>query len=268
MKRVVVLLMLSVMLSGCTFGTRVYTNEEEATSPSIPEMEMVVEKYYTIQEINREYADGSTEQAVYKSAQKPVQRDDGQLRVYNSSAEFYENDRLVRTEAYEVDNRANVICMVPDGDETQAMEYRLSYDEEGNITEKTTLSGGHESIRETFLYNENAQVTEHREYEGDTLISRTVTEYGENGWRTAVTKFDGEGNVLTRQECTADEQKYSETVLEYDGNGALLRRMENGYDIGKNLVTQEVFDPQGNFAQRTYWRYLSGSHSYLVPAEE
>lgn len=267
MKKVFVLLLFAVLLSGCSFGTRVYTNEGEATFPSIPKMEMVVEKYYRIQEINRECADGRTEQAVYKIAEKPVRRDDDQIRVYNESAEFYENDCLVRTETYEVDNWTNVIRMVPDGEEAQALEYRLTYDEAGNITEKTTFRGAEEILRETFLLDENAQVTEHSEYQGDTLIRRTVTEYGENGWRIAVTEYDGEGNILTRQECTADEEKYSEIVLEYDEAGTLLRRMENGYDIGRNLVTQEVYDPAGNFVERTYWRYLTGSYSYLVEVE-
>lgn len=266
MKRILAFIIAaSLLLSGCTFGTRVYTNE---TFPTIPDMERVVEKYYVIQEINKEYADGRTERVEYETAEKPVRRHDDQLRTYNASAEFYENEQLVRSEAYEVDDRVNLIRMVPGGDEGRGVEYQLTYDEFDNITEKRTTQAGQETKRETFVYNENNQVTEHCEYEGENLIRRTVTEYGENGWRMAVTCYDGDGNILTRQECTTDEKKYSETVLEYDGMGTLLRRMENGYDVGRNLVAQEVFDPEGNFVERTYWRYLTGSHSYLVPAGE
>lgn len=266
MKRMIALILASVLLlSGCTFGTRVYTNE---TFPTIPDMERVVEKYYVIQEINKEYADGRTERVEYETAEKPARRFDDQLRSYNETAEFYENDQLVRSEGYEVDDRVNTIRMVPDGDESRGVEYLLTYDEYDNITEKRTVEAGQETKRETFVYNENGQVTEHWEYKGELVVQRTVTEYNENGWRKAVTCYDGDGNILTRQECTVDEKKYSETVLEYDEAGMLLRQMENGYDVGRNLVSQEVFDPEGKFVERTYWRYLTGSHSYLVPAGE
>lgn len=267
MKKLVILILAAVLLSGCSFGTRVYTNESAATFPSIPDMEMVVEKYYVIQEINKEYADGRTERVEYERVEKPMLRYDGQLRTCNESAKVYENDELVRSEAYVVDDRVNVIRMVPDGEESKALDYQLTYDEKNNVTEKRTLEAGLKTKRETFSYNEYNQVTEHCEYEGETLIFRSVTEYGETGWRKAVTCYDGNGNIVTRQECTADEKKYSETVLEYDAAGTLLRRLENGYDVGKNLVAQEVFDADGQFMERTYWRYLTGSYSYLVPAE-
>lgn len=267
MKKLVILMLFAVLLSGCSFGTRVYTNEPEATFPSIPEMELMVEKYYVIQEINKEYADGQTERVEYETAEKPMRTANDVIRSYNESAKIYENDELVRSESYEVDDRVNVILMVPDGDESKAVGYELAYDGDGNITEKRTLAAGQETGRETFAHNENGQITEYCEYEGDVLILRTVTEYGETGWRKTVICYDGQGNILTRQECTADEKKYSETVLEYDADGTLLRRMENGYDVAKNLVAQEVFDGQGQFLERTYWRYLTGSYSYLVPVE-
>lgn len=267
MKKLVILILAAVLLSGCSFGTRVYTNEPEATFPTFQEKEMVVEKYYVIKEINKEYADGRTERVEYETAEKPMRTADDIVRSYNESAKVYENDELVRSEAYVVDDRVNVVRMVPDGEESKALDYQLTYDEKNNMTERRTLEAGQETKRETFVYNGNNQVTEHCEYEGETLTRRTVTEYGETGWRTAVTCYDGEGNVVTRQECAADEEKYSETVLEYDAAGTLLRRLENGYDIGKNLVAQEIFDADGQFVERTYWRYLTGTYSYLVPVE-
>lgn len=265
MKRIVSLALAALLLTGCSFGTRVYTNEPTST---IPDMELVVEKYYFIAEINREYADGRTERTEYERAEKPLRRDDGQIREYNCAMAVYENEVSVRCESYEVDDRGNVIRMIPNGDETSAEEYQLRYDENYNITEKQTFVAGEERRCEIFFYNERGQVTEHSVYEKDALVQRTVTEYGENGWRTAVVTYDGAGEILTRMECTADLEKYKETVLEYDGAGVLLRRMENGYDIGMNLVAQEVFDGEGNSLERTYWRYVSGSYSYLAPAGE
>lgn len=265
MKRMIALILMSLVLSGCTFGTRVYTNETEPSLPSFSDMEMVVEEYYVIQEISKEYADGRTEQVEFQRADKPVRRYDDQLRTYNASAEYYENEQLVRTEVYEVDDRANVIRMVSDGDENRSVEYLLAYDEHDQITEKRTIEAGQETKRETFTYNEHNQVTEYCEYEEDHLVQRIVTEYDESGWRTSVTCYDGDGNVLTLQMCTADAQKYSETVLEYNGAGTLLRQINNGYDIGKNLVVQEVFDANGDLVEQTYWRYATGSHSYLKP---
>lgn len=130
--------------------------------------------------------------------------------------ERYENGKLAELREYNEDGR---------------MTKLISYDGEGNkklYEEYVTLKvkhNGYEGI--------SAVIKTHETYNDGKLEHRTEYEYDENGNRTKISEYDGEGKLIEYTEAKYDgERILSES--RYDGNGKLAELTEYNED-GKTL---------------------------------
>lgn len=264
MKKLLCLLLPLLLLTGCSFRTATYSS---ATEPEKPDTEFRRETiyYHVLYDVTTEYADGRTEAIHYTFG-------DGKTYAYGEhyldrrpvSAEFEEDGELVRTEEYIRDESGNITAIIPDGDDSKAQRFELTYDENGNIIQRLVTGGSSEADKEVYAYDGQNRVCELSEYSGGQLLRRTETVYAENGYVDTVTVYDANGAVTLLQKYTLNEDGYSETVLEYDGDGTLLSRREKGHNVDHLVVSEEVYDAEDNLLYSIYSRYSTGSYSYLV----
>ena len=154
--------------------------------------------------------------------------------------EEYKNGKLAELEEYNEDGR---------------ITKQISYDGEGNKTEYTEYitfkvkHNGHEGT---------TTVTKTREiYNNAKLESRTEYEYDENGNRTKISEYDGEGKLTEYTEAKYDgERILSES--RYDGNGKLIRRTEDEYDENGKKLKSSVYNNGGLEGYKSYHYDESG----------
>lgn len=264
MKKLLCILLPLLLLTGCGFRTATYTS---ATEPEKVDTEIRFETitHQMLYDVTIEYADGHTEEIHYTYGE-------GTTYAYGEhwldrrplSATFEEDGKEVGFEEYLRDEQGSITAIIPDGDESRAQHFELTYDENGNITRRLISGGTGDADQEIYTYDDRNRVCEFAEYQGETLLRRTVTEYTEGGNVQTVTVYDGTGAVTLRQEYTLDESGYNETVLEYDGSGNLLRRLERGYNIDRIVVAEEVYDAQDEWLYSVYSRYVGNSYTYMV----
>lgn len=155
--------------------------------------------------------------------------------------EKYENGKLAELREYNEDGR---------------MTKLISYDGEGNkklYEEYVTLKvkhNGYEGI--------SAVIKTHETYNDDgKLEHRTEYEYDENGNRTKISEYDGEGKLIEYTETKYDgERILSES--RYDGNGKLIRRTEDEYDENGKKLKSSVYNNGGLEGYKSYHYNESG----------
>lgn len=154
--------------------------------------------------------------------------------------EKYENGKLAELREYNEDGR---------------MTKLISYDGEGNkklYEEYVTLKvkhNGYEGI--------SAVIKTHETYNDGKLEHRTEYEYDENGNRTKISEYDGEGKLIEYTETKYDgERILSES--RYDGNGKLIRRTEDEYDENGKKLKSSVYNNGGLEGYKSYHYNESG----------
>ena len=154
--------------------------------------------------------------------------------------EKYENGKLAELREYNEDGR---------------MTKLISYDGEGNkklYEEYVTLKvkhNGYEGI--------SAVIKTRETYNDGKLEHRTEYEYDENGNRTKISEYDGEGKLIEYAETKYDgERILSES--RYDGNGKLIRRTEDEYDENGKKLKSSVYNNGGLEGYKSYHYNESG----------
>lgn len=154
--------------------------------------------------------------------------------------EKYENGKLAELREYNEDGK---------------MTKLISYDGEGNkklYEEYVTLKvkhNGYEGI--------SAVIKTHETYNDGKLEHRTEYEYDENGNRTKISEYDGEGKLIEYTETKYDgERILSES--RYDGNGKLIRRTEDEYDENGKKLKSSVYNNGGLEGYKSYHYNESG----------
>lgn len=132
---------------------------------------------------------------------------------------------------------------------------RISYDGEGNKTEYTeyiTLKVKHNGYEGT-----STDIKTRETYNDGKLEHRTEYEYDENGNRTKISEYDGDGKLTEYTETKYDgERILSES--RYDGNGKLIRRTEDEYDENGKKLKSSVYNNGGLEGYKSYHYNESG----------
>ncbi len=159
--------------------------------------------------------------------------------------------RTKRYERYENGKLAELTEYNEKGERTK----RVLYDGEGNKTEYTeyiTLKvkhNGYEGI--------STDIKTREVYNNGKLESRTEYEFDENGNRTKISEYDGEGKLTEYTETKYDgERILSES--RYDGNGKLIRRTEYEYDENGKKLKSSVYNNGGLESYSSYHYNESG----------
>ncbi len=249
--------LMALLLSGCAVSIPAYTSETEpAEVLVIRTKEKIIP--YTLYEVTTEVPDGITRREQYRYADFTI----GEKPP--THCEYYENGELIGTETLTWDDSGNLVRAAPDWEGGQLRSFRLAYDQEGNLVSRALYLDDVYQYTQTYAYDGQGRVTELAEYRGGAgaedleghLFRRTVTEYGEYEVPASVTVYDGNGQLLSRQEWNYAPETYRADIREYDAAGTLLRTVYNGYS-GKNvLVCQEISDAEGRGISNTYWRYV------------
>ena len=159
--------------------------------------------------------------------------------------EEYKNGKLAELEEY---------------NENGEITKQISYDGEGNkklYEEYVTLKVKHNGHEGTTTVTKTREI-----YNNAKLESRTEYEYDENGNRTKISEYDGDGKLTEYTEAKYDgERILSETVYDGDGNKTMymeyitLKVKHNGYE-GTTTVTKtrETYN-DGKLEHRTEYEY-------------
>ncbi len=270
MKRLICLLLLcAFLLSGCSlvFDTELHKEIKEIIEEA--DIELVTEYYFYLYEVNAEYADGSTTREEYTYDHNAPVREN-----IPKSCEYYENDVLIGTETFTHDGYGNLVQATPDWEGGQVRRFMLGYDEDGTLLSRTLYLDDVCQYGEAYVYDAEGRITELTTYHGaeadgvltEHLVSRTVTEYNENGRRSRITHYNDKNAVMFYEICEFDEQKYKETVFRYNAGGILLGYVRNGLDINYNIVEEKIYDASDTLLSTTYFRFITGSYTYNANA--
>lgn len=280
MKKLFALILLSaLLLTGC--GFRTVSNTVDQVLATAPELERVETVTFSLYSVLTEYADGSSEKRVY----------DHDYNNTHTACNYYKNGTKIGTDTYTCDEHGNILTSTPDYEGGENRSYSYIYDENGNIlkkeafldgqsdyTEEYTYSGTDllikkvvtptEGLRREYLYDPQCREFQHSDYDGDTLITRTVTEYADHGKRAKVTIYDENGKVTYWEDYSYDQKSSKETVLEYSADGELLRKLFNFYDTYDQLMRQEAYAPDGELLYTTYQHVMPHTHIDYVEVTE
>ncbi len=251
MKRLFACLILTaLLLSGCGVLDDPELQSEIQKIIEENEREIVTVYYHDLYEVRTEYADGRTARQEYtysEEAQKWLLQYTGCI--------YYENGQEVGREEYVRDEWDSVVSILT---ERSTTTFDLTY-EDYRVVKKVIFVNGEETGHEEYAYNDQGLLTETRGYQDGTLTQRTVTEYGPEGRRTKITRYDGAGTVTGYDVCEFDKAKYKETLSRYDAGGILLGYWINSFDIHFNIIQEEAYSPEGGLISTTYRRIGTGS---------
>ncbi len=249
MKRLVCLILLALLLSGCAISIPVYQAEIPSATEPTEERQVVTVYYHNIYEENTEYPDGRTTRREYTYSQEAKRW----LLQYTGCI-FYENGQEVRREDYIRDQWDSIISI--QGEDTT--DFALTY-ENYKVVKKVISVNGAEAGWEAYTYNDQGLLTETQVWEAGVLARRTVTEYDSDGHRTKVTHYDGGDNITGYALCEYDTSTHKETYTEYDAQDRLLGYRSHSCDLHGNILIEEAYDPEDNLLYTTYRRIGTGT---------
>lgn len=220
-----------------------------------------------------------------------------------TKSEDYRNGKLWSAEEYEYDEDDRRVKKLSYDSERKLTGYTVykydenyilsetSYDSDGNKTKYT------EYVEKTSYYNRGDDTYQKIEkYENGVLTSRDEYEFDENGKRTKLISYDGNGNktgyteyvviktirngyesegsyikasenydeagkTTGRTEYEYDENANKTKVSRYDGDGKLIEYTETKYD-GEYILSEGIYDGNGNKIQ--YTEYLENTGIYDI----
>lgn len=272
----------ALLLCGCGLRTVIdVAGEVIATAPELKRVETVT---FSLYRVTTEYADGTEEERVYDWNQTPT-------HAIPVTCTYYKNGEKVGTDTYTSDEHCNILTVTPDYEGGQNRSFSYTYDDKGNVlieeaflegqadytAEFTYSEGGSlakkvvtpvKGLRSEYLYDSQGRETERLDYDGDTLATRTVTEYADYGKRAKVTIYDGSGKVTYWEDYSYDRKSSRETALEYSADGELLRELHNYYDTYDQLMRQEAYTPEGTLLYTTYQHVMPHKHIEYVEVTE
>lgn len=203
--------------------------------------------------------------------------------------EYDEDDRRVKKLSYDSERKLTGYTVYK-YDENYILS-ETSYDSDGNKTKYT------EYVEKTSYYNRGDDTYQKIEkYENGVLTSRDEYEFDENGKRTKLISYDGNGNktgyteyvviktirngyesegsyikasenydeagkTTGRTEYEYDENANKTKVSRYDGDGKLIEYTETKYD-GEYILSEGIYDGNGNKIQ--YTEYLENTGIYDI----
>lgn len=201
----------------------------------------------------------------------------------------YDDDRRVKKLSYDSERKLTGYT-VYEYDENYILS-ETSYDGDGNKTKYT------EYVEKTSYYNRGDDTYQKIEkYENGVLTSRDEYEFDENGKRTKLISYDGNGNktgyteyvviktirngyesegsyikasenydeagkTTGRTEYEYDENANKTKVSRYAGDGKLIEYTETKYD-GEYILSEGIYDGNGNKIQ--YTEYLENTGIYEI----
>lgn len=210
-------------------------------------------------------------------------------KLWSAEEYEYDDDRRVKKLSYDSERKLTGYT-VYEYDENYILS-ETSYDSDGNKTKYT------EYVEKTSYYNRGDDTYQKIEkYENGVLTSRDEYEFDENGKRTKLISYDGNGNktgyteyvviktirngyesegsyikasenydeagkTTGRTEYEYDENANKTKVSRYDGDGKLIEYTETKYD-GEYILSEGIYDGNGNKIQ--YTEYLENTGIYDI----
>lgn len=210
-------------------------------------------------------------------------------KLWSAEEYEYDDDRRVKKLSYDSERKLTGYT-VYEYDENYILS-ETSYDSDGNKTKYT------EYVEKTSYYNRGDDTYQKIEkYENGALTSRDEYEFDENGKRTKLISYDGNGNktgyteyvviktnrngyesegsyikasenydeagkTTGRTEYEYDENANKTKVSRYAGDGKLIEYTETKYD-GEYILSEGIYDGNGNKIQ--YTEYLENTGIYEI----
>lgn len=210
-------------------------------------------------------------------------------KLWSAEEYEYDDDRRVKKLSYDSERKLTGYT-VYEYDENYILS-ETSYDGDGNKTKYT------EYVEKTSYYNRGDDTYQKIEkYENGALTSRDEYEFDENGKRTKLISYDGNGNktgyteyvviktnrngyesegsyikasenydeagkTTGRTEYEYDENANKTKVSRYAGDGKLIEYTETKYD-GEYILSEGIYDGNGNKIQ--YTEYLENTGIYEI----
>lgn len=276
----VLIFALVLSLSGCGF-TLFRETYEKTTGETMPKSHIEEKTFSYPDKITTTLPDGTSSgtKRIYKDA---VDKDRLVIKQCIGII-YYENDVETHREDWQLDDKGNPLTIT--SSQGPLTTYSYVYDEHDRITEKTCSIDGTMDHTIAYTYDENGSILT-EDYQGsytqrtenhyddqgritETIISqngepvsRTVTEYAENGRKSRVTDYSASGEIIGWQEYTHDGSY--ETVHIYDGNGNPLLRWEHTYSYDDALARKIVYGSDDALISTTLYTYIGVRNEYLV----
>lgn len=172
----------------------------------------------------------------------------------------YMNDQLDQEVTYKYDEQGNTIRMTAvSGGITSVVEYKNTYDENGNLIYRETFNDGVAGSVDEFTYDE----------EGNRISQTSTNNHPTMGlWISAFT-FDADGNMLSMSNTVEGTAEYpghgTFVTYKYDEYGNQIESVQTGYTndpgavAGAGSTVSEVkdgkitkttsYDPEGNVTE-------------------
>lgn len=172
-------------------------------------------------------------------------------------------------------NENNLPIQIVDHYETEKRIFNFSYDEVGNLIQKSETIKSQKTVYE-YTYDEENRLTKevctfsdgrvnlyHYSYDGQGNLIKKIDSYGDGSERVREYQYNSFGKITKESEkYTADDFVYETSYYRtYDAKGNLVKE-EQTHNDGKTSGFAYIYDNNGNLLKRIHTTYIGAQYTY------